>query len=166
MITFLLVLQALVAAMLVGVILMQRSEGGGLGMGGSPSGLMSARGAADFLTRATTILATIFVLLSITMAVLASQRQGGGKIDTTLAKQREATEAIPLSQPDASTNTAVPMAAPVPAAAPKAEVGETERRPAAPPARVERSAPAPKAASAPTVVPMAEPVPVAPSNSN
>ena len=36
---------------LVGVILMQRSEGGGLGMGGSPSGLMSARGAADFMTR-------------------------------------------------------------------------------------------------------------------
>ena len=37
---------------------MQRSEGGGLGMGGSPSGLMSARGAADFLTRATAVLAT------------------------------------------------------------------------------------------------------------
>jgi len=168
MITFLLVLQALVAAMLVGVILMQRSEGGGLGMGGSPSGLMSARGAADFLTRATTILATIFVLLSITMAVLASQRQGGGKIDTTLAKQREATEAIPLSQPDAAANVAVPMAepAPVPVPAPKADVGTTERRPATPPARVERQAPAPKAATPPTVVPLAEPVPAAPAPSN
>ena len=43
----------MIAAALVGVILMQRSEGGGLGMGGSPSGLMSARGAADFLTRST-----------------------------------------------------------------------------------------------------------------
>ncbi|MFM9978040.1 MAG: preprotein translocase subunit SecG [Sphingomonadaceae bacterium] len=150
MITFLLVVQAIVAAMLVGVILMQRSEGGGLGMGGSPSGLMSARGAADFLTRATTVLATIFVALSLTMAVLASQRQGGGKIDTSLAKQREATEAIPLSQPDAAANVAVPMAAPAPA--PKAVVGATEQRPA------------PKAATAPTVVPMAAPTP--PANAN
>ena len=48
---FLIVVQAIIAASLVGIILMQRSEGGGLGMGGSPSGLMSARGAADFLTR-------------------------------------------------------------------------------------------------------------------
>jgi len=47
---FLTVVQTLVAAGLVGVILMQRSEGGGLGIGGSPGGLMGARGAADFLT--------------------------------------------------------------------------------------------------------------------
>ena len=44
---FLTVVQALIAAVLVGVILMQRSEGGGLGVGGSPSGFMSARGAAE-----------------------------------------------------------------------------------------------------------------------
>ena len=47
---FLTVLQAIVATALVGVILIQRSEGGGLGVGGSPAGLMSARGAANFLT--------------------------------------------------------------------------------------------------------------------
>ena len=72
MFTFLLVVHAIIAAALVGVILVQRSEGGGLGMGGSPSGLMSARGAADFLTRATGILATIFVVMSIVLAGLAS----------------------------------------------------------------------------------------------
>jgi preprotein translocase subunit SecG len=58
--TFMLVVQALVAATMIGVILMQKSEGGGLGVGGSPAGLLSARGAADFMTRATTILATAF----------------------------------------------------------------------------------------------------------
>jgi preprotein translocase subunit SecG len=73
--TFLFVVQALVAAGLVGVILMQKSEGGGLGMGGSPSGLMSARGAADFLTRMTSILATAFVSLAIILSVLAATRQ-------------------------------------------------------------------------------------------
>jgi len=81
---FLTVVQALIAAALVGVILMQRSEGGGLGVGGSPSGLMSARGAADFLTRATGVLATLFVLLSIILATLAVGATSGRTIDTSL----------------------------------------------------------------------------------
>ena len=87
MFTFLLIIQTLVAAAMVAVILMQRSEGGGLGVGGSPSGLMSARGAADFLTRATTILATLFVLLSILLAGLATVQSGPAGIDPTLARQ-------------------------------------------------------------------------------
>ena len=72
MFTFLMIVQMLVAAALVAVILMQRSEGGGLGVGSSSSGLMTARGAADFLTRATAILATIFVVLSISLAAYAT----------------------------------------------------------------------------------------------
>ena len=84
MFLFLTVLQALVAAALVGVVLMQKSEGGGLGVGGSPSGLMSARGAANFLTRATAILATLFVLLSIILAALAVDVTTGREIDTSL----------------------------------------------------------------------------------
>ncbi|HEX5537790.1 MAG TPA: preprotein translocase subunit SecG [Sphingobium sp.] len=87
MFTFLLVVQAIIAACLVTVILMQRSEGGGLGMGGSPSGFMSARGAADFLTRATTILATLFVLMSIVLAVMASVQHAPSDIDTSLVRQ-------------------------------------------------------------------------------
>jgi len=84
MFTFLLVLQALIAAGLVTVILIQRSEGGGL-TGGSPSGLMSARGAADFLTRATAILATAFILCCIALATLAAMNQRTGKIDASAA---------------------------------------------------------------------------------
>jgi preprotein translocase subunit SecG len=86
MFTFLLIVHALIAGSLVIVILMQRSEGGGL-TGGSPSGLMTARGAADFLTRATAILATLFVLSSIFLAVLATVGNAPAKIDTSLAKQ-------------------------------------------------------------------------------
>lgn len=85
--TFILVVQAIVAAVLVTVILMQRSEGGGLGTGGSPSGFMSARGAADFLTRSTTVLATIFVGLSIVLAVIAATRHAGSTVDTSLVGQ-------------------------------------------------------------------------------
>ncbi len=114
MFPFLLVLHAIVAAVLVTVILMQRSEGGGLGMGGSPSGLMSARGAADFLTRMTAITATVFVVLSIVLAVLAATRNNGS-IDTTLARpaapapaQQAAPIVDPGAPPAAAPNTAAP----------------------------------------------------------
>ena len=98
MFQFLLVVHGIVAFGLVVVILLQRSEGGGLGMGGSPSGLMSARGAADFLTRATTILASLFVLLSIGLAVYAA-RGGSTKIDPTLAVKPVAGGAPSAGQP-------------------------------------------------------------------
>lgn len=81
---FLLVVQAIVAAALVGVILVQRSEGGGLGIGGSPSGMMSARGAADFLTRATRWLAIVFVALSIVLAAIAAKEGSGASVESTL----------------------------------------------------------------------------------
>lgn len=92
--TFLLVIHAIIAAALVTVILMQRSEGGGLGMGGSPSGLMSARGAADFLTRATAVLAVLFVTMSIVLAVLAATRQTA-TVDTSLARPAAGAPAAP-----------------------------------------------------------------------
>jgi preprotein translocase subunit SecG len=109
---FLSVVQALVAALLVGVILIQKSEGGGLGVGGSPSGFMSARGAADFLTRATTVLATLFVGLSIILAALAVRTTSGREIDASLARTAPAAPADPLAPVQSA-----PTAAPVPAAA-------------------------------------------------
>ena len=93
---FLTVVQAVVAAALVGVILMQRSEGGGLGIGGgSPGGLMGARGAADFLTRSTRWLAITFVALSITLAAVAVGTVGGDEITTTI--DRSVVPADPLA---------------------------------------------------------------------
>lgn len=94
---FLTVVQALVAAMLVGVILIQKSEGGGLGVGGSPAGFMSARGAADFLTRATTFLAIGFVVLSILLAALAVRTTSNRTIDASLARTTPAIPADPLA---------------------------------------------------------------------
>ena len=93
---FLTVVQAVVAAALVGVILMQRSEGGGLGIGGgSPGGLMGARGAADFLTRSTRWLAIAFVALSITLAAVAVGTVSGDEITTTI--DRSVASADPLA---------------------------------------------------------------------
>jgi preprotein translocase subunit SecG len=112
---FLTVLQALIAAALVGVILMQRSEGGGLGVGGSPSGLMSARGAADFLTRSTAILATLFVVLSIALAALAVDVSSGREMDTSLQRNIPAAPAAPADPLAGAAGAPAPGAA-VPAA--------------------------------------------------
>jgi preprotein translocase subunit SecG len=87
MFKFLLIVQTLIAASLVSVILMQRSEGGGLGVGGSSSGFMTARGAADFLTRATAVLGGLFIVLSILLAAIAGASREPAKVDTSLANQ-------------------------------------------------------------------------------
>jgi len=85
MFAFLLIVQTLIAVTLISVILMQRSEGGGLGVGGSSSGFMTARGAADFLTRSTAVLGGLFIVLSIVMAAIAGATRTPSKIDTSLA---------------------------------------------------------------------------------
>ncbi len=69
------VIHLILAIALVGVILLQRSEGGGLGMGGGGGGgmvgFMTGRATANLLTRATAVLAALFMLTSLTLAILA-----------------------------------------------------------------------------------------------
>ncbi len=105
--TFLLIVQTIVAASLVAVILMQRSEGGGL-VASSSGSLMTARGAADFLTRATAILAALFIILSIALAGLATLERAPAEIDASLAKQGPATPAAPFGTPAAPITGAPP----------------------------------------------------------
>ena len=117
---FLTVLQAIIAAALVFVILIQRSEGGGLGVGGSPAGLMSARGAANFLTRMTTFLAVGFVTLSIVLAAVAVKANSVTRIDTSLQRGAPAGPVAPVN-PDPLAGVggapapAAPAASPTPA---------------------------------------------------
>lgn len=120
MFAFLLIVQTLIAVALIAVILMQRSEGGGLGVGGSSSGFMTARGAADFLTRSTAILGGAFIVLSIVMAAIAGATRQPMKIDTSLAGKTtapvEQTQPVqPAPAPAANPNQnqpapAVPLA--------------------------------------------------------
>jgi preprotein translocase subunit SecG len=76
--TVLIVIHLMVVLALVGVVLLQRSEGGGLGIGGG-SGFMTARGAANALTRTTGILAMAFFATSLALSILA--RYGERPID-------------------------------------------------------------------------------------
>tara|TARA_R110000772_G_scaffold231592_2_gene342550 strand:- start:24278 stop:24604 length:327 start_codon:yes stop_codon:yes gene_type:complete len=70
-----LVIHLLLAIGLVGVVLLQRSEGGGLGIGGGGGGMggfMTGRATADLLTRTTAILATAFMITSLVLAIIAA----------------------------------------------------------------------------------------------
>ena len=106
MFTFLLIVQTLVATALVGVILMQRSEGGGLGVGGSSAGLMTARGAADFLTRATAVLGAAFIILSIVLAAIAGVSRESVKVDTSLVKDQPFQQTQPVAPVAPATQAA------------------------------------------------------------
>ena len=111
MFTFLLIVQTVIAASLVLTILLQRSEGGGLGVGGSSSGFMTARGAADFLTRLTSILGALFILLSIALAAYAGVNRKPVEIDTSLVNQTAPAAVAPApAAPVNQTTPAVPLA--------------------------------------------------------
>ena len=103
--TIVLVIHLILAVALVGVVLIQRSEGGGLGIGGGGGGLMSVRGTANMLTRVTAVLAAGFMVTSLTLAIIASQRSEPRSIlespaGTTAPAQPKTPEkpGVPLSQ--------------------------------------------------------------------
>ncbi|MEP0391431.1 MAG: preprotein translocase subunit SecG [Erythrobacter sp.] len=102
------VIQAMIAASLVAVVLMQRSEGGGLGIGGNPSGALGARGAADFLTRSTKWLAVAFVVMSIVLAALAVSDSSVGDLSSTLDRDASAPTADDLLGDPAGSGAASP----------------------------------------------------------
>jgi preprotein translocase subunit SecG len=122
MFAFLLIVQSLIAIALISVILMQRSEGGGLGVGGSSSGFMTARGAADFLTRSTAILGGTFIVLSILMAAIAGATRTPAKIDTSLSKA-----AVPMER----SQPATPVK-PTPGAPAQQQPAQNQQLPAVP----------------------------------
>lgn len=69
--TILIVIHLMIVVALVALVLLQRSEGGGLGIGGGGGSMMTARGAADTLTRMTQILGALFFVSSVALGVLA-----------------------------------------------------------------------------------------------
>lgn len=121
----LLTIQILVSVSMAGLILIQRSEGGALGMGGGPSGFMSARGAGNLLTKATAVLAFIFFANSIGLTIVGnfSQRATSvvDKVDTSgltvdTSGQSAASAAASSSISAAPSLSDLPLAGAAPAA--------------------------------------------------
>lgn len=75
-----LIVHLILALGLIGVVLLQRSEGGGLGLGGGGGGLVSSRGAATALGKVTWALAVAFIITSITLTIIAAQNAAGSSV--------------------------------------------------------------------------------------
>ncbi len=84
LIGILLTLNIIVCLGLIGVVLLQRSEGGALGMGGGPTGFMSARGAGDLLTRMTWILFSCFLVISLALTLLSGRNAASSSVTSKL----------------------------------------------------------------------------------
>jgi preprotein translocase subunit SecG len=113
MTTIILIIHILIALAMVGVILLQRSEGGALGIGGGGmGGFLSGRGQANLLTRTTAFLAAGFVITSLVLAILASrQAERASILDQPLPQAPSGTEA-----PAAPAEPAEPAAPSAPVA--------------------------------------------------
>ena len=127
-----LAIHLILALLLIGAVLLQRSEGGGLGMG-SAGGVVSGRAAATALAKVTWIFAGCFIATSITLTVLAARDSAS----TSVIDQIGGTLPAPAETPAATLPlTALPKtdapAAPPPAEAPAAPVQTTPAAPAAP----------------------------------
>lgn len=144
LLNLLLVLEILVSLGLIGVVLLQRSEGGVLGQGGGPSGFMTARGAGDLLTRTTWILGTAFFVLALALTLLAGRERGASSVVDRLnvdaidpnSLKREPTAPAP---PAGTAQPGLPGQAPSPLQAPAPTVrnpftGEPAPQPPAAPA--------------------------------
>ncbi len=98
MATVILVIHLMIALAMIGVVLLQRSEGGALGIGGGGGNFMSGRGAANLLTRTTSILAGMFFLTSLALTILSTGQTGGS--DNTILDRisREQQPSAPAQQ--------------------------------------------------------------------
>jgi len=174
--TVLIVAYLLIVIALIAVILLQRSEGGALGIGGGSNQFMTARGSANLLTRTTAILATLFFAMAIGLTILAELDRGSQSIldraqQTTeggdasqptsvldalnqLQGDTTGTPAAPAAPPATDTpNLAVPAAPAADATAPAAPAAETT----APAPAAETTAPATPAAPSTDAAPAATP---------
>jgi preprotein translocase subunit SecG len=129
-----LIIHLILALLLIGVVLLQRSEGGGLGIGGG-GGAMSARGAATAMTKLTWLLATAFIITSITLTILATRGAETGSVVDSLAEPASApAPAAPALGGLSGADLLPPTSGDAPATPPRAEEPVTETAPAPAPA--------------------------------
>lgn len=160
MLNVLLVIHLLACIALVVLVMLQRSEGGALGMGGggSGSGLISGRGVANVLVRATMILAAIFFVTSLTLTRLNTEEARAPSSVQKELEKREGDLFDPLAAPGAPAATAPATTAPA-TTAPAAPAAPAATDPLAPAAPATMQSPPPPAANgpAPAATPPAAP---------
>ena len=96
---FILVLNIILAILLIGVILLQRSEGGALGLGVSQDNFISSRSASNFLTKTTAIIATLFIITSIVLTIISKEEISSTSVLEKVEEEKDSSEPeIPKSE--------------------------------------------------------------------
>ena len=96
---FILVLNIILAVLLIGVILLQRSEGGALGLGVSQDSFISSRSASSFLTKTTAIIAILFIITSISLTIISKEEISSTSVLEKAEEEKDSSEPqIPKSE--------------------------------------------------------------------
>ena len=89
---FILILNIILAILLIGVILLQRSEGGALGLGVSQDNFISSRSAGSFLTKTTAILAALFIITSISLTIISKEEFSSTSVLEKVEEEKDSSE--------------------------------------------------------------------------
>ena len=96
---FILIINVILALLLIIVVLFQKSEGGALGLGVSQDNFISSRSASSFLTKTTAILATLFIITSISLTVMSKEKFSSTSVLETIEEEKDSSEPeIPKSE--------------------------------------------------------------------
>ena len=87
-----LILNIILAILLVGVILLQRSEGGALGLGASQDSFITSRSAGSFLTKVTAIIATLFIVTSVLLTIMSKEEFSSTSVLEKVEEEKDSTE--------------------------------------------------------------------------
>ena len=89
---FILILNITLAILLIGVILLQKSEGGALGLGVSQDNFISSRSAGSFLTKTTAILAALFIITSISLTIVSKEEFSSTSVLEKVEEEKDSSE--------------------------------------------------------------------------
>ena len=87
-----LILNIILAILLVGIILLQRSEGGALGLGVSQDNFISSRSASNFLTKTTAIIATLFIITSISLTIISKEELSSSSVLEKVDEEKDSSD--------------------------------------------------------------------------
>ncbi|MBY0568086.1 MAG: preprotein translocase subunit SecG [Hyphomonadaceae bacterium] len=153
MVTVVLIIHLLVSICLIGLVLLQRSEGGALGMGGGGGGsLMSGRGAADALAKMTSVAGGFFLVTSLGLTVLSGAASGSGRSVFDLLPQNGAPAVT--APPSLTPEEPAPSTAPDPTESSAPQAAETQLASVSPSTTAQ---PAAAGAAPPRAAPLTQP---------
>ena len=96
---FILILDIILAVLLIGAVLLQKSEGGALGLGVSQDSFISSRSAGGFLTKATAVIATLFIITSISLTIMSKEKFSSSSVLEKIEEKEDLSEPqIPKSE--------------------------------------------------------------------